>query len=180
MHLSNCSSQTQLTQIETLYLEAFPKEERKPFSLILKKSQEGLAEILAIEDPEGLFLGFAITVLHKNLVLLDYFAVSPGFRGKNIGSETLGLLQQRHASRQLVIEIEDPREPAANQEERIRRKSFYLKNGMRAMPYSVLLFGIKMLVLTNKETVSYEEYHEIYESVFPGHISGNICLCHET
>ncbi|MCI8484356.1 MAG: GNAT family N-acetyltransferase [Lachnospiraceae bacterium] len=176
MKLTNYSSQPQLTKIETLYLSAFPAQERKPFSLLVQKSLEGIVELLAIEDEKNGFLGLAITVLHKNLVLLDYFAIDPKLRGQNIGSQTLRLLKERYASKELILEIEDPREPSPNQAERIRRKSFYLKNEMKVMPYPVDLFGVKMLILTCGRSVSFPEYHEIYRSCFSEKISSNIKL----
>lgn len=77
MKLTNCAASAQLANIERLYLEAFPAVERKPFPLMVQKSQEGIIELLAIEEEDGSFLGLAITVLHGNDVLLDYFAVCP-------------------------------------------------------------------------------------------------------
>lgn len=176
MKLTNCTNPLQLTKIETLYLSAFPAQERKPFSLLVEKSQEGVVELLAIEDEKDDFLGLAITVLHKNLVLLDYFAVAPQLRGRNIGSQTLGLLRERYPSKELILEIEDPREPSPNQEERIRRESFYLRNGMVVMPYLIDLLGVRMLVLTSGSSVSFSEYHEIYCSAFSEKISSNVRL----
>lgn len=174
MKLTNCPTQAQLTTMEHLYLEAFPADERKPFSLMLQKSKEGVMELLAIEGDNEEFLGLAFTVLQAGSVLLDYFAVSPQMRGQDVGSRALGLLRERYAGKRLVLEIEDPEEDSPNREERIRRKSFYLKNGMYAMPFLVELFGVKMQVLTNGPAISFEEYHQIYRASFPEKISRNI------
>lgn len=177
MKLTNCTTKTQYANLEQLYMEAFPAAERKPFPLMVQKSHEGIMELLAIEGEGGAFLGLAITVLHKGLVLLDYFAICPKLRGQDIGSGTLRLLQERYAGKRLVLEIEDTDEEAPNREERIRRKAFYLRNGMSAMPFLVNLFGVKMQVLTNGADVSFEEYHGIYRASFPEEISSNITLC---
>jgi GNAT superfamily N-acetyltransferase len=174
MKLTNCAASAQLANIERLYLEAFPAVERKPFPLMVQKSQEGIIELLAIEEEDGSFLGLAITVLHGNDVLLDYFAVCPHLRGKNIGSKALKALQGRYAGKRFVLEIEDPAEAAPNQQERIRRESFYLKNGMSAMPYLVSLFGVQMKVLAHGASISFEEYHIIYKASFGRQISSNI------
>lgn len=176
MKLTNCTTKTQFGNIERLYTEAFPAAERKPFPLMVEKSKEGIMELLAIEDKAGTFFGLAITILHKDTVLLDYFAVSPHMRGQNIGSGALRLLRERYEGKRFILEIEDPEEDAPNREERIRRKSFYLKNGMAVMPYLVELFGIKMQVLTNGANISFEEYHEIYQESFSEKISSNIKL----
>ena len=176
MKLTNCAAETQFANLERLYIEAFPKAERKPLSLMVQKSKKGIMELLAIEEDGGSFLGLAITVLHKDMVLLDYFAVSPALRGQNIGSRALGLLLERYSGKTFLLEIEDANEDAPNRQERIRRKAFYLRNNMTAMPYYVNLFGIKMQVLTNGPKVSFEEYHEIYRESFSGKISSNITL----
>lgn len=176
MKLTTCVTETQFQQIETLYLSAFPSVERKPFSLLRQKSQEGQVEILAIESLEGDFLGLAITVLHQDLVLLDYFAIAPIMRGRNIGSKALGLLKERYSGRRLLLEIEDTEEEAENKSERIRRKEFYLRNQMIVMSYLVELFGVKMQILTSDNSVSFEEYHSIYSSVFSREISQKITL----
>lgn len=69
-----------LAQIEKLYYEAFPVEEQKPFSVILEKNREGSMEILAAENNHKDFTGLAITARHRDLVMLDYFAISPCHR----------------------------------------------------------------------------------------------------
>ena len=126
MILTNCTAETQFANLERLYLKTFPESERKPFSLMLQKSREGIMELLAIEEETGAFLGLAITILYKDLVLLDYFAVSPTMQGQNIGSRALRLLQERYTGKRFILEIEDPREHAPNQEEyhEIYRESF--------------------------------------------------------
>ena len=177
MKLTNCTTEAQFANLERLYMDAFPAAERKPFPLLLEKSREGVVELLAIEGEGGAFLGLAITVLSHGLVLLDYFAICPKLRGQEIGSGTLRLLQERYAGKRLVLEIEDTGEDAPNREGRIRRKAFYLRNGMAVMPFLVDLFGVKMQVLTNGEEVSFEEYHGIYQASFPEYISANITLC---
>lgn len=143
---------------------------------MMKKRKEGTMEFMTVEDDQGNFLGLVITILHKDIVLLDYFAVSPAQRGKGIGSEILGLLDQRYAGKRILLEIEDPEEPCDNQEDRLRRKAFYLRNGRTVLDYKVWLFGIKMLILTNGTTVSFEEYHEIFDEVFSPRIGKYVSL----
>lgn len=177
MKLTNCTTEAQFASLERLYMDTFPAPERKPFPLMVQKSREGIMELLAIEEENGAFLGLAITVLSNDLVLLDYFAICPEVRGREIGSGTLQLLQERYTGKRLVLEIEDTGEDAPNREERVRRKAFYLRNGMAVMPFLVNLFGVKMQVLTNGADVSFEEYHGIYRASFPEQISANIALC---
>ncbi len=176
MKLNKDLTRKELNQLRSLYEESFPPEEKKPFSLMLKKQEEGHMELLAIEDNEGEFLGLAIMILHKDIALLDYLSISQQWRGQGIGTEVLGLLQHRYQGKTLLLEIEDPEETADNTPERIRRKTFYLRNGMREMPYKIRLFGVKMLVLTKGRSVPFEQYHKIFETVFPSNVGENITL----
>lgn len=60
-------------RIRILYLEAFPKYERKPLGLIWLTQRRGLSHVWCIEEA-GVFVGLAITLNVKDMVLLDYLA----------------------------------------------------------------------------------------------------------
>ena len=147
--------------IKRTYLESFPKSERKPFGLMKLKEKQGVMEILAILE-KGRPVGLAITVLYQDMVLLDYFAIHRKFRGQNYGSDALRLLKERYQDRRLILEIELPDEAAPNQEERLRRKRFYLRNGMQETELRVCVFRVPMEVLTDGKPLTYEEYHGLY------------------
>lgn len=74
MKILDAINSNNLANVEKLYYKAFPKDELKPFDLILQKQKDGFVDILAIENNET-FVGLAITAHYKNLVLLDYFAI---------------------------------------------------------------------------------------------------------
>lgn len=148
--------------MKRLYLRAFPKAERKPFGMICRMAAKGLMETLVIVD-RGYMVGLAITARYKDLVLLDYFAVSEAFRGQNYGSRALELLKKRYEGERFILEIEIPEEKASNHQQRVRRKNFYLKGGMKETGIQVLLCGVPMELLTDGSAVSYEEYHDIYK-----------------
>ena len=155
-----------LKEIEYLYLTAFPKNERKPFDLILEKCNNGSIEIISIQNDNSNFLGFAIMILHDDMVLLDYFAIAPESRGQNVGSTALKMLFERYKNKRFILEIENTEIESDNLEERKRRKAFYLKNGMSVMPYKVNLIGVEMEILTRNCDVTYEEYYSTYENTF--------------
>lgn len=155
-----------LEKIKNLYLTAFPKNERKPFDLISEKCDSGSMEIIAIQNDNNDFLGLAITILYDDMVLLDYFAIAPESRGKNIGSTTLKQLFERYKNKRFILEIENTEIECDNLEERKRRKSFYIKNGMSLMQFKVNLIGVEMEVLTHNCDMTYEEYYSIYENTF--------------
>ena len=92
----------ELRKIKKIYLEAFPKSERKPFRLMKQKAAEGIMEFLSIRE-RGKLTGLAITVLYKDMVLLDYFAIEKSFRGQNLGTEALALLKKRYEGRRFFF-----------------------------------------------------------------------------
>lgn len=165
-----------LAEIEQLFLHAFPHNQDKPLPLFLKKRQEGLAEILAIEDDEGVFLGFAIMVLDGEIALLDYFAIIEQGRGSGFGSEALRLLQKRYADKKFVLDIQSTKAQADNMQERLRRKAFYLRNGMQAMPFLIDILGSEMEVLAYNCAVTFAEYQAVYEHVFGSELGSRVKL----
>lgn len=178
--IKNAVSTEQMNQIRKLYEASFPKAEKKPFEMMVAKQKEGLCEILAIEDETGNFCGLAIMILAAGLALLDYFAIEPRCQGGGLGSATLQELRERYGSDKIVVEIERTTGPEAeaaeNAQERIRRKAFYIRNGMVPMEFLVDLFGVEMEVLTFGRKLTYEEYHAIYNSVLPKHMTDKVRL----
>ena len=119
-----------------------------------------------MQNETGDFLGEVITILYRDILLLDYFAVVPEYRGKGIGRQALKAVVSHAGERRVLLEIETTKKPSENKAERIRRKNFYLRNGMREMEYTVQLFGIEMELMTYRCEVSFSEYHALFREVF--------------
>lgn len=147
-----------------LYQKAFPAEERKPFSLIERKTAMGYMEILVLRE-DGKRCGLAITALGQNIVLLDYFAISEDYRGEGLGSDALQLLKELYSENQFFLEIEEPDAAQPNAEERVRRKNFYLRNGMLETGIRVSLFGVKMELLASLPGLRFEQCEEVYREL---------------
>lgn len=157
----------QLEQIRFLYEAAFPASEKKPFSLILEKRATGAVEILVIEDEKKRFRGLLITILHKDMVLIDYFAIDETYRGIGIGTDVLKLFTSRYANKRIFLEIESTvSEFVEDYEIKQRRKEFYEKNGFLSMNYLVNLFGVEMEILSFHSNVCFDEYHEMLVHVY--------------
>lgn len=162
MKILRVTDEARLQKIEALYMEAFPKSERKPWTLIVQKHQEGTMEILSIEDGKNGFLGLAIFAFDEDLALLDYFAISPGIRAQGTGSEAIQALLKKYADKRFLLEIETTKKLCEDLTMREHRKAFYLRNGLHAMNFDVLLFGVEMEILSNCDRLTFEEYLDIY------------------
>ena len=86
------------------------------------------------------------------------------------------MLKKRYAGKALLIEIEDTDEECENRADRMRRKAFYLRNGMVEMPYKVWFYGTKMQVLTGGEAVSFDAHHDVYKYILGSDVAQKISL----
>lgn len=174
MKLVNAITTNQLKYVERLYMKEFPEKERKPFKLVIDKAEKGEMEILAINSEEGEFCGLAIMIVGTEWILLDYLAIDSAKQGNNIGSKVLELLNRRYENKGIVIEIERPDVECDNRSQRVRRKQFYLKNGMKEMGIHIVLFGVEMELLTNGKKITYDEYYRIYNTIFGEKIADKV------
>lgn len=133
-------------------------------------------EILAAENNHKDFTGLAITARHRDLVMLDYFAIPPCHRQGGVGSKVFRMLKERYAGQRFFLEIESTLVKAENAEQRKRRKAFYLKNGMVDMPFTVDAFGVEMEILADGCSLEFEEYRDLYHSLFGASAHGRIKL----
>lgn len=173
VRLVKACQKNQIKQIKSLYRQAFPAAERKPFFLIQSKCREGVVEMLSIEGQGGIFLGLAIVMLDGDIALLDYFAISPECRGSGAGTAAFGLLRKRYEQKRFILEIEST-EAAPDDEirkQRCRRKNFYLRNGMTVLPFTVKVFGVDMEMLSHGCNVSFSEYKGVYEHLYGGRLA---------
>ena len=151
----------QWVDIYRLYQKAFPDSEKKPFYLIVKMYRKGASDVWRFTR-NGKFAGMIITINGGDHVLLDYLAVEETRRGTGIGTEILQLMRGQYAGKGVFLEIESVYEDCDNKAERLRRKHFYEKCGMKSMEVFVWLFGVKMELMGFDCALSYEEYHAFY------------------
>ena len=155
-------SPAQWLRLYRLYRSAFPREERKPFSVIVRMYRTGKTDVWCICRDKRV-LGMVSTVNGGNLVLLDYFAVDRACRGQGLGSEALAMVQQIYAGQGLFAEIESTRELAPNRALRLRRKEFYIRGGMEPLNVFADVFGVKMELLGSRCRIDFAGYRSFYE-----------------
>lgn len=151
--------------VKKLYLSAFPKCERKPFWLMMLNHKRGKMKILYIEDNME-FAGLAVMAEYDDRALLLYFAIAPDKRDKGYGSKALQMLIKIYKNKKFYLEIESTCVKCDDIANRLRRKSFYYKNGLSNAGLTVDLFGTEMEVLSNGYTMDYDKYIEPYEKNF--------------
>lgn len=75
---------SQWQEVKNIYMEAFPKRERKPFFILKHSVRRGRARVFTASDENGL-LGFTVAIPYQDIVMVDYLAVS-GARGLEASS----------------------------------------------------------------------------------------------
>lgn len=77
-----------------------------------------------------------MVIPYKNLVMVDYLAVSGKVRSKGTGSLLIQEMCRRFKDRKIILLIEQLDETAANSAQRIARKNFYLKTVLALQTFS--------------------------------------------
>ena len=160
MQLRNELNQQDYQNIKRVYLSAFPKEERPPFSILRRSVEQKKGMFLVIEEGEQ-FIGFLHVVVHSDLVYLAFFAIDEACRGKGYGSQSLQHLQQRFAEKRILVAREALDADADNYAQRVRRYGFYLRNGFAEIPYSIKEGGVTYDAMSTNGDVRPEEYDDL-------------------
>jgi GNAT superfamily N-acetyltransferase len=163
----NAIQKHQWQQVKDIYLEAFPKSERKPFFLLKHSVKSGKAELFTASEGEQL-MGFVVVIPYRNMVMVDYLAVNGKVRSKGTGSQILAEICRRFQDKKIVLLIEQPDDRADNCEQRIARKRFYLKNGFT--PSGIVITGSsgRMEILNFGGTVSPGDYLDLQQYALGG------------
>lgn len=147
-----------------LYDAAFPEQEKKPLQVMEQLVKEGRMEMLAMVD-EDEFVGLAINMISGNRALLDYYAIAPEKRSSGYGSRGLEVLLSHFENQKYIFEIEIQDEQADNAEERRRRKSFYLRNGLKETGLFANVYDTDFELLTPDGELSFQEYVDFLREV---------------
>ena len=146
-----------------LYVEAFPEYPRIPVWLLQYKVKKGTAAFDILYDNDT-WIGLLYTTTYKDIVFVQLLAISPTCRSSGYGSKVLDSLRDNNVGKRIILNIEELDEQAENNKQRIRRKTFYEKNGFTSSGYIVNEYGerYEMLILGGK--ISKEEIDATYKN----------------
>lgn len=125
----------------------FPKEEIKPLKTILELVRQGYYQCYGCFENKRLCAYLFFVWEHKDLTLLDYFAVIPEFRRQGAGGKALALIRQEFSEEGfwgILFEIERISLAVNEEQKRVRtnRKKFYLQNGCMETGLESKIFGV--------------------------------------
>lgn len=137
--------------VKRIYYEAFPKNERMPFPMMVAMSKLWNTDFFGFYDGDDL-CGFVYLALNRKLVFVMFLAVDERLRSKGYGSAILEEIQKRYPNRKIIISIEPCDEKALDLALRKRRKEFYRRNGYRETGYMMKLNGVTQeIIVANGE-----------------------------
>lgn len=146
--------------VKEIYMEAFPKAERKPFFTLKHSVKSGKAKLFTATQGNEL-LGFVVAFADQEMVMVDYLAVSQKVRSRGTGSYLMQEICKYYAGKKIVLLIERLDDQAENKEQRVARRKFYLKNGFLSTDIFIEGASGNMEVLRFGDVVSKEEYMAI-------------------
>lgn len=151
--------------IKKIYKNSFPLFERKPFFMVKSKVQSGQSDAIVFLQGNDI-VGFASTLIYKNLVLLDYFAIDKAYRSCGYGSAALQCLFKKYSGKKIILTAEEPNPKAANSIQREKRLQFYFKNSMKDNSFKMRAFAdMRFCVLSYPETVTQDEFMSVHYNV---------------
>ena len=149
-------------EIKEIYMEAFPKAERKPFFTVRRSVNKGKSLLLTAMENEVL-QGFVMAIPYKNMVMVDYLAVSSKIRSRGTGSKMMQEICRYFPGEKIVLLIERLDDTAENKDQRIARRRFYFKNGFTSSNIYITGRIGNMEILNFGGTVSKQEYMDLQQ-----------------
>lgn len=160
-------------KIRDLMLTSFPKNERYPMWLLSLLSKRKCIDFSAFYDNEN-FCGLTYSISNDKMTFLLYLAVNNEVRSKGYGSEILSCLKNSVPENTIVFNVEKPNINADNNEQRIKRINFYLKNGFQTTNYELVEGNDIYSVLASDKNFSLEDYKNIMNKLSFGIYTGKV------
>lgn len=149
-----------LSVADDLYMSAFPGYERIPLDALHRGMTLSDIDYNAILD-DGRFVGLAYTMTTDSLIYLIYFAMDPLCRSKGYGGRVLGMLKDMAPEGRVFLNIE-PVVESDNYDQRLSRRRFYERHGLREFMIVTAPDGNDFMVMISGRGITEEEVREVY------------------
>ena len=148
------------------YMKLFPKNERKPLSLLKECYVRKILTILEIIDDKQIVGFMILNKLPKSKYLqLDYFAIFEQYQSKGYGSKALRKLQEI-STRYNGIYIEAEKPDEAEDGVKNKRIKFYERLGCYKLNLSLDLFNVIYTILILPTSDKREDDDTIMKDIF--------------
>lgn len=151
-------------EINRLAKEAFPPEEYLAPEKLVEMTKTDNVDFLALSE-EGLFVGFMVVKVYKNLAYLFFLAIEPTSRSKGYGSRAIETLKARYPGKKQIVDFEMTDENSDNNEQRKKRRDFYLRNGYKETGLFLSYFGVDYEVFCIDNDFDAEDFKEMMNTI---------------
>ena len=152
------------SQINYLAKEAFPPEEYLAPDRLAEMSKADNFDFLALTDNDA-FIGFLAVQIHKNLAYLFFLAIDASCRAKGYGSRAIETLRALYPGKKQVVDFEMQDKAAPNNEQRIKRRKFYLRNGYKETGLFLSYLGVNYEVFCMDSDFEPQEFKDIMKEI---------------
>lgn len=149
-----------LDKVSALAAEAFPSDEYLAPSKLIEMSKEDGFDFLALYDGD-LFVGFIAVQQYKQLSYLFFLAIDSSLRSGGYGSKAIKTLLELYPGKQQVVDMEMIDESAGNYDQRLKRRSFYLRNGYLPTGHFLSYLGVDYEVLCMNNDFDFQTFREM-------------------
>ncbi|MCR1877714.1 GNAT family N-acetyltransferase [Limosilactobacillus reuteri] len=149
-------------QVKQLYMRAFPKYEREPWTWLLVKSKYQRAAFMAFYDQKQ-FVGFAYVIHSHGMHYILYLAVNDQIRSQGYGTRIINELRRLYPEDSLALDVEQPNPQAANNQQRLRRLKFYRRNGFFPTPKLFKEEKVTFQVLATNKKINQGKIDKAFE-----------------
>lgn len=154
MNIRKISNKKELTAFKKLYLKSFPEEERLDFELLKSKANDGKGNFLGLFDQQNL-IGMSYYSEYQGTVYVFYFAIDEQFQSRGYGKIMLDYLFKTFQQHKIILLVEEIDSNAENNQQRIRRKNFYLKNGFTSNQQFLQTLGLHFELIHRTGNTAY-------------------------
>ena len=139
-----------IEKVNLLAKEAFPPEEYlSPDTMI----------------DEDTFVGFMAVKTHKNMSYLFFLAIDPSLRSKGYGSRAVETLKVLYKGYEQVVDFEMLDETASNNEQRQKRRLFYLRNAYCPTGYGLSYRGVTYEIMCTGKDFEIDHFRELMSTI---------------
>jgi GNAT superfamily N-acetyltransferase len=141
----------------------------KVFLMNLVLDKTGHGEVIALFD-EKIFCGFVSILMCNNIVHIIYFAIEEMLRNKGYGASTLLAIENMYPESRIIVDVEELNVKADNNQQRVRRKKFYLKNGFVSTSITYKWKNETYNILAYGGNITDKEFREFWRDVYSSSI----------
>lgn len=148
-----------LKEIERLYNNSFPKNERIDFERLLRMLDDDRRMYVYLEDEK--IISMAYFFIFEDIAYLGYICVEEELRNKGYGTVILNKIKEEYQGYRIGIDIEEVKQNSTNIEERVRRRDFYIRNGFVSTDIFYNFFFVDYEILSCGGLIRKEEWQDL-------------------